>query len=446
MKLEKKFMLGTTVQLNKIISPNIAKVKIYVMYAGKNRNQTYFTKEMIEQKLVPTMYGMPIIGEYLEKKSDFGGHGGKVIIKDDEIEYVQTTRAYGFIPESAEVKWEKVTEVNGLEREYLVADGYVWHKRFPEVSVILDEPRNQSMEIEIVDGEWSDELNAYNIKDAYFDGACILGLDVEPCFEEARIGKFALEQMKFELSEMAKELKETLLQSEVTEEMHEEFETLVEETVETQEETVEETVEEVVEETVEAQEEVQEEVQESQEEEPAVEEEVVETEVETTEEAVEETQEEVQEETTEEITEEQPQEEPVVEEQEGTVEEEVETVDFAKENADLKAQIEAYEAELAELRAFKAEKEMQEKQEVVESFRNEFTEEELQPIVEKMEEFSKDDLEIQLFALLGKKQKQYSAQNQERVENEKVLTVASYELDEEVLPSWARAIEQHTKK
>lgn len=436
MKLEKKFMLGTTVQLNKVISSQIAKVKIYVMYAGKNRNHTHFTKEMIEEKLVPSIYGMPIIGEYIKEKNDFGGHGGKVTIHDGEIEFEQTTVAYGFIPESSEIKWETVTERDGLtKRDYLVADGYVWYKRFPELEAILDEPHNQSMEIEIKDAFWSDELNAYDILDAEMTGLCILSTTVEPCFESARIGRFALENMKFELSEMAKELKETLLQSEVTQDMDKELETQVEETVETQE-----TAEQEVEATCE------------NEEAPAVEE-VVEEEAteEVAEEApVEESVEEVEEESQEEEATEEPQEEVQEETQEEPAEsaepaESVE-VDYAKENADLRATIEAYEAELAELRAFKAEKDMQEKQEVVDSFKSEFTEEEIQPIVEKMSEFSKEDLEIQLFALLGKKQKQYSAQTKQKVENEKVLTIASYQVEEETLPSWARAIEQYTNK
>lgn len=440
-------MLGTTVQLNKIISSQIAKVKIYVMYAGKNRNQTHFTKEMIEEKLVPSMYGMPIIGEFLKEKGDFGGHGGKVVISDDEIEYLQTTVAYGFIPESSQITWETVTERDGMtEREYLVADAYVWYKRFPELELMLDEPRNQSMEIEIKDAFWNDELNAYDIKDAEITALCTLGTDVEPCFESARIGRFALESMKFELSEMAKELKETL-KSEVKE-VSQEIETVVEETVETPEveETVETTeTEEVTQSEPEVEAPVEEEAEETQEEEPATEEatedtteaeEVTEPEVEQNETEVEQT--ETQEE----------QEETQEQESETEVEtsETTETVDYAQENADLKAQVEAYEAELATLRAFKANIDMQEKQGVVDSFASEFTAEELQPVVEKMEQFSKEDLEIQLFAMLGRKQKQFSLADAKEPTAEKVVTMASFEVEEESIPSWARAIEQYSKK
>lgn len=438
MKLQKKFTLETAVHLQKIISSQIAKVKIYVMYAGKNRNQTHFTKEMIEQKLVPTMYGMPIIGEYLVPRNDFGGHGGKVTIHDGEIEFEQTTVAYGFIPESSNITWEVVTERDGItQREYLVADAYVWYKRFPEVEKILDEPRNQSMEIEILDGFWDAELNAYDIKDAEFTGACILGLDTEPCFESARIGRFALEQMKFEISEMAKELKETLKQSEVKEVNNHSHDA-----------TYTEATEAPVVETTEVEEVEAVEVEETETVEVEAEPEVVEESA-TEEEAEQATEEPEVEEVAEEATVE-PEVEPEVEVQEETQEVSAESaesagVDYAQENADLKATIEAYEAELAELRAFKAEKDMQEKQEVVDSFKAEFTEEELQPVVEKMGEFSKEDLEIQLFALLGKKQKQYTV-NKPKADVDKVVTMAEFQMEEETIPSWAKAIERYTQK
>ena len=44
------------------MNSNLAKVKIRVMYAGKNRNGSYFTKEVIESKMLPTIFNTPIIG------------------------------------------------------------------------------------------------------------------------------------------------------------------------------------------------------------------------------------------------------------------------------------------------------------------------------------------------------------------------------------------------
>ena len=54
----------------------------------------------------------------MEKGVDnFGGHGGKLEISDKGIKYVETTKPYGVVPESAEIAWEAVTEESGTVRE-----------------------------------------------------------------------------------------------------------------------------------------------------------------------------------------------------------------------------------------------------------------------------------------------------------------------------------------
>lgn len=479
MKLDKNFKLSTTVKLSKIISSQIAKVKIYVMYEGRNRNHTHFSRKMIEEKLIPTMYGMPIVGEFKAEGEDFGDHGGKVTIQGDDVKYESTTVAYGFIPESAEIKWEEVEEKNGVSRDYLVSDAYVWYKRFPEVERILEEPRNQSMEIEIINAQWDEKLGAYDILDAEFAGACILGLNVEPCFESAKIGKFALEKMKFDLNEMAKELKEVIKDSEVKTEMENEKDLVVEETAveettkvveEVAEEVAEESTEEVVEETAEIQatEEYAEVVETEEQSEEVSEESTV---IETVQELVEEVAE---------VIETAPEgvDETVIQEAESAVqevkqavenlveateniEEEVETIEettgdslfqvnYEEENATLKAEIESLKEQMAEMqtevneyRALKLEQELASKNEIVESFTSELTEEELAPIRENLETLSNEEVETKLFALLGKKKMNFSAN---KADSNKAIVFSSLNHEDDQLPSWARAIEQTLRK
>ena len=434
MKLD-NFMLESTVQLSKIISSQIAKVKIYVLYAGKNRNHTHFSKAMIEDKLVPSMYGMPIIGEFNKEKQDFGGHGGKTTITDDGIEFEQTTVAYGFIPESSQIRWESVKEVNGTYRDYLVCDAYVWYKRFPELQTMLDEPKGQSMEIDIKDAYWNEGLQAYDITDAEFTGACILG--VEPCFESAKIGRFSLEKMKYDLAEMAQELKEAI-KSEVRTDMKDfENQEVVEETVEQVEETVEESTEEKVEEEVSTEEpkeepqaeEATEEASEEFAEEEAAKEEVEETEPEANEEA---------------------QEEPVTEEEPEVVEEAVEEEAPVQEEAEAKEeftaeQIQAMQQELEELREFKNAQERAQKEELMKSFENELTEEELAPVREQIDSLTTVEVETQCFALLGKKKMNFSVA-QPTVNKEVVAIGANFAQEDTNIPAWARAIQRHTSK
>lgn len=471
MKLNKNFKLSTTVKLSKIVSSQIAKVKVYVMYEGRNRNHTYFSKKMIEEKLIPTMYGMPIVGEYIEEGEDFGDHGGKVTVKGNDVKFESTTVAYGFIPESAVIEWETVEERNGQKREYLVCDAYVWYKRFPEVEKILEEPRNQSMEIEIMDAKWDEELGAYDILDAEFCGCCILGKEVEPCFESARIGKFSLEKMKFDLSEMAKELKEVIKDSEVKTEMKDEKVLVVEETaneevVETIEEITEEVTEPVQEEqpTEEYSEVVEEQTEEEVSEENTVEEtvqelvqevnEVIESAPEETDETVIQNVQEAIQEVESAVTElvdaiENADTEEVVEETEP--QDSLFQVNYAEENATLKAEIESLreqvtsmEAELSEFRALKQQQELASKVEIVESFTSELTEEELSPIKENLENLSSQEIETQLFALLGKKKMNYSAN--QKAESNKSVVLTNFSHEDTSLPSWARAIEKTLRK
>lgn len=231
------------------INDTVSKVKVYIQYANKNRNGSYMSKDAIE-KAVATLYGVPVVGEYKKSKEDFGDHGGKIIIDSDGIEYIQTTVPYGFIPledEYANVNWEEVEEEDGEKREYLVADAYLWKKRYPEVESVFENGANQSMEIDINDYEWSEELDAWNLKDFSYSALCLLGLDVEPAFESASVKAYSLnkDEFKAEFSLMMKEIKESFQVEE-----KEELEVSVEENLQEEFEQIEEVIEieEVVEE------------------------------------------------------------------------------------------------------------------------------------------------------------------------------------------------------
>ena len=117
-------------------------VKVYVAYAGKNRNGSIISKETFE-KIKPSLYGVPIVGEW--KGEDFGSHGGKIEISEDGVEYIDTTKPYGFVDSSADVQWEKVKEEDGTEREYLTTTAFLWTERYPEALRVLENKNNQSM-------------------------------------------------------------------------------------------------------------------------------------------------------------------------------------------------------------------------------------------------------------------------------------------------------------
>lgn len=193
------------------VNPLFSKCKVKVMYTGDNRNNSSFTKNVVENA-IPSIFNIPIIGEFIENVEDFGGHGGKIEITDKEIKMVQTTKPYGVVPESADVYWETVTE-NGEEHDYLVVDGcYLWTGRYDEAQSVIENGKGQSMEIEINSGDFN-ENSVFEVKDFTFSALCILGDEVEPCFEGADITtSFNLnkEDFKQQFNQMLKELKFSL--------------------------------------------------------------------------------------------------------------------------------------------------------------------------------------------------------------------------------------------
>ncbi len=206
------------------VNPFFSKVKIYVLYEGLNRNGSYLSRNAIE-KAIPTLYNIPIVGEYLVEEQNFGGHGAKVV-KNEQGEYqmVLSTRPYGVVPESANIYWETVNEDDGTQRDYLVVDGaFLWSGRYPELHTIYDEGHyNQSMEIEMTNANYAlvEGQEVLEVKDFIFTAFCLLGIDkdsdmfghVEPAFESSKVIAYSLDKESFssQFNQMIAELKFTL--------------------------------------------------------------------------------------------------------------------------------------------------------------------------------------------------------------------------------------------
>lgn len=173
------------------INPLISSCDIKVMYVGENRNGTIISKE-VATELSKSLRGSPIVGYFREEKNDFGTHERHLVIDDEEGIYEEVlTKPYGFVAPDAKVWFQFYEDLDDLGNtclhEYLCTTGYLWAGQFPEAQCVVDEGRPQSMEIVNVDGE--SRGNKFNITHAIMSKLCILGDDVEPCFEGASIVK-----------------------------------------------------------------------------------------------------------------------------------------------------------------------------------------------------------------------------------------------------------------
>ena len=172
------------------INPGITNCEIKVLYIGENRNRSYISKE-VAAEMAKSLRGTPIVGHYIESKEDFSDHGDQIIIDGEGVKFNKLTTPYGFVATDAKVWFQTFVDDEQVEREYLITQGYLWTSQFKECASILKEDKGQSMEIENLEGEWTKAINnnyeLYIINDAIFSKLCILGDDVEPCFEGASI-------------------------------------------------------------------------------------------------------------------------------------------------------------------------------------------------------------------------------------------------------------------
>lgn len=123
-------------------SPLISKCQIKVCYVSDdpNRNESVIDKEA-GLKMAPSLRGAAIVGYYNEEIQDFEGHERSLEISDGEIRFKDITRPYGFVDLNAKVWFQKFIE-DGIEREYLMTEGWLWTKIYPESQRVIDKGNN----------------------------------------------------------------------------------------------------------------------------------------------------------------------------------------------------------------------------------------------------------------------------------------------------------------
>ena len=178
------------------INPLMSSCQIKVFYLGHNRNGSYINRQTA-QEMSKTLRGTPIVAAWNEDKQDFGDHGSVITIEDGEVHFSCKTIPYGFVSPDAEVWFQNFVDTdefgNKVERTYLMTTGYLWDGQFQELKKVLSEGQPHSMELdsESLDGHWAKDSNLgvefFIINDAIFSKLCILGDNVEPCFEGSSV-------------------------------------------------------------------------------------------------------------------------------------------------------------------------------------------------------------------------------------------------------------------
>lgn len=442
----------------KPFNPLISQCTIKVMYIGKNRNGSFIDKNTAIQ-MANSLPGTPIVAVYREDVEDYGDHGHVITIEDGEVKFACKTMPYGFVAPDARVWFQKFIDTdefgNESEHEYMMTTGYLWTGQFPEAQKVIEEGQPQSMELddESLDGHWANDsesgMDFFIINDAMFSKLCILGDDVEPCFEGASVtavdADFSVEkEFARTLYSMIKELQDAIGNSEGGLNMPKDFTVTSEgEEVETVEEAVE--VEAPIE--VEAPAEVEASVEVEETPQPVEEEEVeVEPEAPVVEEEVEvETEHTISDdadsETSEEFVEKKKEEEedsaPASDEQEEDEEDKKKAVVDSKKKRcsleDSEERLSALEAELEELRAFKRSVEREKKQAVIDKYHM-LSDDEKASVVAHMDEYTLEQIDEKLALIYVRNNVDFNTVDGHPVEQESAPRegILSFSLDNDV--------------
>ena len=400
------------------INPLISKCKIKVCYVGDtpNRNKSIITEE-VAREIAQSLPGSPIVGYFNETKGDFEEHNDIFQIKNGQIIASTNTRPYGFIDLKAKVWFEEYLDDGKDYRKYLVTEGYLWTGQYPEAKTILEGAgKPHSLEFDenngTLDAFWTKDYNGnkqfFIINEAVISKLCILGNDIEPCFEGSSVTQYSLnENFKQTMFSLITEMK-NILQEEGGTTMTNDDNTIVQPTVEEPitEPVVEPATEPVVEEPIV---------------EPVVEEPVVEP------------------------SEPAGDPEPVVQ---YNLEEIPEYVELLASHEALQTSYSALEAEIEELRAFKQEYEKKEKESLIKSFYM-LSDEDKQDVVDNIDKYSYADIKSKLSIICVDKKVSFS--NNDDNEQKAPVTYNLKGDDANIanngnMPAWLKQVEKYNNQ
>ena len=209
------------------INPLMSACEIKVFYIGQNRNKSFISKQVATQ-MAKTLRGAPIVGYYKPDKEDFTDHGEEITIDGDGVHFKNNTKPYGFVAPDAKVWFKDFEEEddfgNSIIRTYLMTTGYLWEGQFEEAKKVFEDdgkPHSMELDEKSLKGHWAtnpnNNMEFFIINDAIFEKLCILGDEVEPCFQGSAItapevsATFSLdENFKHTLFTMMEELKYAL--------------------------------------------------------------------------------------------------------------------------------------------------------------------------------------------------------------------------------------------
>ena len=173
--------IATFTDIEPSINPSFHKAKTRIMAIESIANRCNFSKESVVNGL-PTLKNVPIVTYF----NDNGNLGDHEMSRDKDGKPIFKTYGIGVIPESAE-QWIEEVEENGETKQYLCSDVLLWKRQKREYEFIQKHKElSVSMEVQITSSCF-DENKVLNVDAFYFTAVTVLGVGVNPAFDNASL-------------------------------------------------------------------------------------------------------------------------------------------------------------------------------------------------------------------------------------------------------------------
>ena len=195
-KIHHNFKVKFNNDFKKVNNSEFVEGTALIAYQGDNRNLSDIT-ELAFTNAMPSLSLIPIVGNWLSDKQNFGGHDVAIEWQGNTLVLKDKTVPYGVVKENHNAQWIELDD-NGVIHKYLQADVVLWAGRYPDqIQKVIDDGVNQSMEISVDDFSIKENGN-FQINSFEYSALCLLGRDidengltgsdnVEPCFEQASV-------------------------------------------------------------------------------------------------------------------------------------------------------------------------------------------------------------------------------------------------------------------
>ena len=173
--------IATFTDIEPSINPSFHKAKTRIMAIESIANRCNFSKESVVNGL-PTLKNVPIV-TYFNENGNLGDHE---MSRDKDGKPIFKTYGIGVVPESAE-QWIEEVEENGETKQYLCSDVLLWKRQKREYEFIQKHKElSVSMEVQITNSCF-DENKVLNVDAFYFTAVTVLGVGVNPAFDNASL-------------------------------------------------------------------------------------------------------------------------------------------------------------------------------------------------------------------------------------------------------------------